>query len=178
MNAWPRQRFRRAADERLIQKVIPVKDLPLERLGDVLATSLRRMEMATRLDEYGVWPIWNDIVGEPVARNAQPEKIRNGTLFVKCSSPVWMHQLQFMKQMIAENLNQRLRREIVKNIFFVVGRIDESGVSETIPAPPPTPRSAVDAKPDDGFVQSIDDPEIREAFKNLLKSYTRRKQKS
>ncbi len=48
-------------------------------------------------------------------------------LFVKVSSPVWMQELQFMKEMIADKLNQRLNGEIVKNIFFMVGRIDEAG---------------------------------------------------
>src|ERR1051325_9476720 len=106
------------------------KDFPLERLGDVLATSVKRFDLGARLDEYGVWPIWNEIVGEAVARNAQPEKIRNGTLFIKCSSPVWMQQLQFMKEMIGEKLNQRLRREIVKNIFFVVGKIETEPIPQ------------------------------------------------
>ena len=90
----------------------------IERLGQVLDKSLKRMEISTRLDEYGVWPIWNDIVGTTIARNAQPEKIRNGTLFVKVTSPVWMQQLQYMKEMIAEKLNQRLKTDVVKNIFF------------------------------------------------------------
>ncbi|HYY24156.1 MAG TPA: DUF721 domain-containing protein, partial [Candidatus Udaeobacter sp.] len=85
------------------------KDPYIEPLAAVLDKSLKRLELSARLDEYGVWPIWNDVVGKPIARNAQPEKIRNGTLFVKVTSPVWMQQLQFMKEMIAEKLNQRLR---------------------------------------------------------------------
>src|SRR5437870_8140095 len=100
------------------------KEPQIEKLGAVLDKSLNRLELSPRLDEYGVWPIWNDVVGKPIARNAQPEKIRNGTLFVKVTSPVWMQQLQFMKEMIAEKLNQRLKSQIVKNIFFVIGRID------------------------------------------------------
>src|SRR5919109_2666196 len=100
------------------------KDPYIEPLGAVLEQSLKRFELSARLDEYGVWPIWNDVVGKPIARNAQPEKIRNGTLFVKVTSPVWMQQLQFMKEMIAEKLNQRLKSQIVKNISFVIGRID------------------------------------------------------
>src|SRR5881296_789348 len=100
------------------------KDPQTEKLGTVLDKSFKRLELSLRLDEYGVWPIWNDVVGKPIARNAQPEKIRNGTLFVKVTSLVWMQQLQFMKEMIAEKLNQRLKSQIVKNIFFVIGRID------------------------------------------------------
>jgi Zn-ribbon-containing, possibly RNA-binding protein and truncated derivatives len=95
---------------------------------------LKRFDLAPRLDEYGVWPIWREVVGKMIARNAQPEKIRNGTLFVKVSSPVWMQELQFMKEMIAGKLNQRLNGEIVKNIFFMVGRIDEA--EQTRPIPP------------------------------------------
>src|SRR5438128_8112889 len=94
------------------------KNPQLERVGKVLNQSLKRLDLAPRLDEYSVWPIWNEIVGKPNARNAQPEKIRNGTLFVKVTSPVWMQQLHFMKNMIADKLNQRLKQDIVKNIFF------------------------------------------------------------
>ncbi len=152
------------------------KDAYVERLGDVLGKSLKRLELAPRLEEYGVWPVWNDVVGNPIARNAQPEKIRNGTLFVKVTSPVWMQQLQFMKELITEKLNQRLGTVVVKNIFFVVGRVD-SPDSESQPAVPSVPEPQEGAI-DEAFLDSLRDPEIRAAFKKLLKSYARRKLKS
>jgi len=153
------------------------KNPQLERVGEVLDQSLKRLDLALRLDEYGVWPIWNDIVGKTIARNAQPEKIRNGTLFVKVTSPVWMQQLQFMKNMIADKLNQRLKRDVVKNIFFMVGRIDaeeeelETQSLELHGDPATLPQV------NEEFLQSIDDAEIRDAFKKLLKSFARRKPK-
>src|ERR1041385_3715100 len=103
--------------------------IPIESVGAVLEQSLKRLDLAPRLDEYGVWPIWRDVVGEAIARNAQPEKIRNGTLFVKVSSPVWMQELHFMKEMIAEKLNHRLPGDLVKNIFFMVGRVEPTTAS-------------------------------------------------
>lgn len=153
------------------------KDLTVERVGDVLGNSLKRLDLWSRLDEYGVWPIWNDVVGRTIALNAQPEKIRNGTLFIKVTSPVWMQQLQFMKQMIADKLNQRLKTEIVKNIFFIVGRIDTSAVTaeDSVGGRQTVRPRAV--KIDEEFLQSVHDPEIREAFKKLLTSYSRRQQK-
>jgi hypothetical protein len=153
-------------------------DPQIERLGQVLDKSLKRMEISTRLDEYGVWPIWNDIVGTTIARNAQPEKIRNGTLFVKVTSPVWMQQLQYMKEMIAEKLNQRLKTDIVKNIFFVVGRVHAE--TAEVESKPTAPSSAAgqDSRPDEDFLESIRDPEIRQAFKRLLKGYSRRHRKN
>jgi predicted nucleic acid-binding Zn ribbon protein len=151
------------------------KNPQLERVGAVLDQSLKRLDLAPRLDEYSVWPIWNEIVGNTVARNAQPEKIRNGTLFIKVSSPVWMQQLQFMKNMIADKLNQRLKQDIVKNIFFMVGRIDAT--TEEALAEPRADQATQTAEREvnEEFLTSIDDAEIRDAFKKLLKSFVRRK---
>jgi len=154
------------------------KDPQIERIGDVLDKSLKRIAPAMRLDEYGVWPVWNDVVGKTIAQNAQPEKIRNGTLFVKVSSPVWMQQLQYMKEMIAEKLNSRLNAEVVKNIFFVVGRVSAEDL-EVEPKAIPLKRSDSAARViEESFLESIGDPELKQAFKKLLKSYARRKQSS
>lgn len=153
------------------------KDAQLERVGQVLDLSLKRLDLTPRLDEYRVWPIWNEVVGKIIANNAQPEKIRNGTLFVKVTSPVWMQQLQFMKELIAEKLNQRLKGELVKTIFFMVGRID-APENESAPE---SAANLVNQSPrqiDEKFLQAIDDPEVREAFKKLLRSFARRKPKA
>ncbi|HET9297550.1 MAG TPA: DUF721 domain-containing protein [Candidatus Binatia bacterium] len=146
----------------------------IDRVGEVLGNSLKRLDLSYRLNEYGIWPIWDEVVGKTIAVNAQPEKIRNGTLFVKVTSSVWMQQLQFMKEMIAEKLNNRLNREVVKNIFFVVSRIDAPGPAET---PSMAARPAIDEEPkiDEQFLESVSDPELRQAFKKLLKSYSRRR---
>jgi len=154
-----------------------VKKIPqIESIGAVLEQSLKRFDLAPRLDEYGVWPIWRAVVGKMIARNAQPEKIRNGTLFVKVSSPVWMQELQFMKEMIAGKLNQRLNGEIVKNIFFMVGRIDEAE-PDAANFPESCEAEENDHPVNEEFLQSIEDSEIRAAFKKLLKSYARRQPK-
>ncbi len=154
------------------------KTQQIESLGAVLDQSLKRLDLAQRLDEYGVWPIWNDVVGKTIARNAQPEKIRKGTLFVKVTSPVWMQQLQFMKEMIADKLNQRLDCEAVKNIFFMVGRIDAADEETATDVSQNQAQENAAIEVNDEFLASIGDPAIRAAFKKLLKSYSRRKPKA
>ncbi len=149
------------------------KKIPqIDAIGEVLDKSLKRLDLTTRLEQYGVWPVWRDVVGEVIARNAQPEKIRNGTLFVKVSSPVWMQELQFMKDMIAAKLNHRLGNEIVKNIFFMVGRIEEAADAPVAKATEAGESIAHSINQD--FLQSIEDPEIRAAFEKLAKSVARR----
>jgi hypothetical protein len=160
----------------ILSRTMARKDPQIERLGDVLDKSLKRLDLATRLDAYGIWPVWNDVVGKSIALNAQPEKIRNGTLFVKVASPVWMQQLQYMKEMIAEKLNRRLKSEVVKNIFFVVGRVGNDAVPGESKSPPLEAAESPRPDVDEEFLDSIKDPEIKQAFKKLLRGYSRRKQ--
>lgn len=155
---------------------MPKGDPQLEKLGEVLKKSLKRLDLSPKLEEYGIWPIWNEIVGVTIARNAQPEKIRNGTLFVKVSSSTWMQELQYMKEMISEKLNQSLGREVVKNIFFVVGKIEirtpESKSQESSSGP-----SLPEWKLDEEQLRSVKDPEIRRALKRLYAIHSRRGKK-
>jgi hypothetical protein len=145
----------------------------IERLGEVLEKSLKRLDPSGKLGEYGVWPIWNEMVGDTIARNAQPEKIRQGTLFVKVSSHVWMQQLQYMKDTIADKLNQSLGGEVVKNIFFYVGEVAMPALAKPgkLPAvrvaePPPSL--------DEATLSSVGDPEIRRGLRKLFAARARR----
>jgi hypothetical protein len=89
-----------------------------------------------------------------------------------------MQQLQYMKDVIAEKLNQRLGAELVKNIFFVVGKIEpletqDKNQHASAPAEKPDPEPF-----DAAFLDSIDDPEIRHAFERMMKSFAKRKPNS
>ncbi|HWP57334.1 MAG TPA: DUF721 domain-containing protein [Candidatus Acidoferrales bacterium] len=147
------------------------KDPHVERVGQILEKSLKRLELSGRIEEHGIWPIWNDTVGPIVARHAQPERIRNGTLFVGVTSSTWMNELQYVKDIIIDKLNEQLGREVVKNIFFVMGQQETPR-----PAPagkplarPPAPRAQATAE-----LESIRDPEIRDALKRLFDTSARK----
>ena len=149
----------------------------IERLGDILGRSLKRLELSPRLGEYEVWPIWNSTVGATIARNAQPEKIRNGTLFVKVASSTWMQELQYMKDVISEKLNDSLGRAVVKNIFFYVGKLDDK-----TPGPKGQETSASDSparesRLDEEELHSVKNPEIRRALKRLYAVRSRKGRK-
>lgn len=144
----------------------------MERLGDILDRTMQRLPFRRRLDDYAIWEVWDDTVGPAVARNARPERIRDGTLVVKVRAATWMQQLQYMKEIIAEKLNQRLEREVVTNIFFVVGEIP----AEKPPEDPEPPPLAVDATrlPEDELSR-VDDPGLRDSLRRLLLNYLRKR---
>ena len=154
---------------------MPKNQPQMDKLGDILEKSLKRLDLSQRLEEYGVWPVWNEIVGAAIARNAQPEKIRNGTLFVKVASSTWMQELQYMKEMISEKLNQSLGRQVVKNVFFFVGKLDNKIlISKTQePSAPSSPQAQL--KLDEEQLRSVKDAEIQRAFKRLHAAHSRKR---
>lgn len=157
---------------------MPKNHSQIEKLGEILGKSLKRLDLSPRLEEYGVWPIWNEIVGATIARNAQPEKIRNGTLFVKVASSTWMQELQYMKEMISEKLNQSLGRQVVKNIFFFVGKLDSRVSRSKSQEPSAANSSLTELKLDDEQLRSVKDPEIRRALKRLYAARFRKGKKN
>ena len=89
-----------------------------------------------------------------------------------------MQQLQFMKELITEKINERLGAVVIKNIFFVVGRIEpDAAEGEDQPAARSTPEPPA-PEIDEAFLDSLTDPDIRQAFVRLMKTYSRRKRKT
>jgi predicted nucleic acid-binding Zn ribbon protein len=91
-----------------------------ERLGDVLRAVLERLPVRDRLREYAVWPHWEEAVGQAIARHARPVRIRRGLLCITVDSPVWMQELQFLKETIRTKLNTRIGREVIADLFFIL----------------------------------------------------------
>ena len=98
----------------------------LRSIGDVLHKTLKKMNISINSTNRNDWNIWYKVTGPQIAAQTQPQKLRGGTLFVKVSTSVWMHQLQFMKQEIIDKINESLGRETIKNIYFSIGEISSA----------------------------------------------------
>ncbi len=62
---------------------------------------------------------WNEIVGDTVARNTQPERVEHGVIIVKVSSPTWRQELQFQKKEIIQKINNTIGKNVIKDIRFI-----------------------------------------------------------
>lgn len=93
----------------------------LRPLGEVLFTILKKRGMASKIEENEVIKIWPEAVGRQIAAQTQPDALRNGTLFVKTVSSVWVQQLHFIKGEILDKLNQLSGKATVKEIRFITG---------------------------------------------------------
>jgi predicted nucleic acid-binding Zn ribbon protein len=93
----------------------------LQSIGEVLFLILKRKGMTSKLEENTLRKLWPIAVGSQIASQTQPDSFRNGTLFVKTVSSVWVQQLHFIKEEILDKLNQLSGKTTVKEIRFIVG---------------------------------------------------------
>jgi predicted nucleic acid-binding Zn ribbon protein len=63
--------------------------------------------------------IWDEVVGEEIAKVSQAESLIAGTLIVKVSHPVWRVELSRMSNDIQNKLNRRMGRSAVRRIRFL-----------------------------------------------------------
>ena len=109
----------------------------LECLNTFLETALKRRKIHLSLQDPYLTEPWNNAVGDIIAAQTYPYRLRHGILFVHVSTSTWMHQLHFMKQEIIEKVNSFLDASPVKDIRFSIGRIPTPKHRETPDFQPP-----------------------------------------
>jgi predicted nucleic acid-binding Zn ribbon protein len=87
-------------------------------LKDIIADLLRSPDLPFNPEDALIWRLWDEVVGDMVARNARPVWIKKGRLRVKVSDPIWLQELSFMEESLRSNLNKRLGRKAIDKIEF------------------------------------------------------------
>jgi predicted nucleic acid-binding Zn ribbon protein len=93
----------------------------LQSIGEILFSAFKRRGMAAKLEENAVLKLWPKAVGKKIAEQTQPDGFKNGTLFVKTTSSIWVQQLHFMKDEIRQKINELDGKDTIKEIRFSVG---------------------------------------------------------
>jgi len=149
---------------------MPTKKRDSEEVGDVLRAVLARIDPDQRLQAFEVWNFWNDLVGDGLARRAQPSGYRNGVLIVTVAAHAWMQELQFMKETLRVRLNERLGKEMIRDIYFVSGAVPPPAIAESNE---PEHEPAAPASPVE--LPEISDPELAASFRRLVDAHARRR---
>ena len=93
----------------------------LQSIGEILFSSFKGKGVAAKIEENSLIKLWPKAVGQQIVLQTQPDCLKNGTLFVKTTSSVWVQQLHFMKEEILQKLNELAGKIAVKDIRFSVG---------------------------------------------------------
>jgi len=94
-----------------------------EKVDSILERALSKLNLGIKVKQYQIWEVWDSVVGEHIARQAQPHQVRNMILWITVSSSTWMQQLEFMKQLIIDRLNERIGEKVIKDIRFRIGEL-------------------------------------------------------
>ncbi len=87
-------------------------------IGNVFTQLFRDLGITKAIQQNMAVSRWAEIVGNRISEVSEAEKIENGVLFVKVSSPVWRNELVFMKSNLISSVNEALAKNIVKDIKF------------------------------------------------------------
>jgi hypothetical protein len=140
-------------------------------LGEILRKILKKRNIPHTSTDRRLLDTWRRAVGPQIAAQTHPETLKRGVLFVRVSAPVWMHQLQFMKEEILGRIKELSGPDEVRSLFFSIGEI-----------PPPPPGGATPPPPDPALppltgrdrtmmresLEAVRDPELRAVLERVI----------
>lgn len=91
------------------------------KVGGLLETVVSRLGLRRDLDDYRIFEAWEHVVGEQIARNAQPVRLDARRLVINVKNAVWMQELALLREDIRQRINEWMGRELVQDLFLVLG---------------------------------------------------------
>ena len=87
------------------------------RVGEALASFLKKSGLEDRIEQAGIIPEWRELVGAPIARVTEPVSIsRTGVLLVAVKTNAWMTELSLMEPQLLREMNSLSGRSPVRKI--------------------------------------------------------------
>ena len=90
----------------------------MQHIQTAIQNFLRRSGLNSGVEQQKALKLWGEIVGDSISKNTEPVSVKNGTMVIKTTNPVWKQELQIQKTEIIKKLNYRLRKNIIKEIRF------------------------------------------------------------
>lgn len=147
------------------------KGIKPESLGEILQKILKKRNIPHTSTDRHLLKIWRRAVGPQISAQTHPDTIKRGTLFVQVSSPVWLHQLQFMKEEILGKINELFSKEEVRGLHFTIGDIPPPPPGGAEQPPPASPFSALPNRDRNMMQESlaaVRDPELQEILERVM----------
>jgi hypothetical protein len=147
------------------------RQIKLEMLGEILGKILKKRNIPHTATDRRLLGIWRRAVGPQIAAQTHPDTLKRGVLFVRVSAPVWMHQLQFMKEEILDRISELTGPEEVRGLRFCIGEIPPSpqGGGQAPPLDPALPPLAGrDRAMMQESLATVRDPELRTILERVM----------
>ncbi len=87
-------------------------------IGEIIRKLMRSPKLAEKMNELDALDVWKELIGDSLQKFVVSAKIYKGDLYVKLSSSVLRDELSYKKSELKEQINQKLGKEIVKEIIL------------------------------------------------------------
>jgi predicted nucleic acid-binding Zn ribbon protein len=91
-----------------------------EAIGDILGRLFERKGWGKRVFEGRALSVWGDVVGKSVKAHSRPVRVKDGKMIVAVDDSVWKQEISFLSEEIIWRINERMGREVVREIVLVV----------------------------------------------------------
>jgi len=138
-------------------------------IENILSKTLNKLGIEEKIKEKRVLDLWSEINGNEITKHTEAKYINQGILFVAVDSPVWAHQLLFMKKEFINKINSKIGKIIVKDIRFQSGKVfnAKTKVREEI-SYKDIELNNLEVQEISDIANCISDNELKQKFSNLL----------
>ncbi|EKD41269.1 MAG: hypothetical protein ACD_73C00786G0004 [uncultured bacterium] len=95
-----------------------LKDSNPTLIADILKSTLKNLNIEEKFKVYPLWKQWALVVGETVASKSSPDYIMASKLYVSVTSPAWIQELSFQKQLLLEKIRAFPQLPSISDIVF------------------------------------------------------------
>ena len=146
----------------------------MNELSSLLPGFLRQLHFSEELTGELVIALWKNVVGETLARNARPLRMRESTLVLTVSSEAWKKELFSLRFEILKRLETLLGASKVSGLELRVDLWMNTVSAATAEQQPSQPAAELTGL----SLDSISDPELSRSLAAAASSYFGRKTKS
>ncbi|ANT63827.1 MULTISPECIES: DUF721 domain-containing protein [Prosthecochloris] len=88
------------------------------KLDDIVQELCSSLGFEKAYQEHQAIKVWQDAVGDMIARQSRARYIKNSVLYVRVLNPAWRQELHFKKADIIVRINTSLGQDMVRDIVF------------------------------------------------------------
>ena len=91
----------------------------MEKLNTSIQSFLENYGLKKGVKQNSAMLYWEDVVGDKISKNTEPQSVEHGTLTVSVSNPAWRQELIFKKEEIIKQLNKKIGENTIKELRFI-----------------------------------------------------------
>ena len=93
-----------------------MRDRDVSKLKDLLGPVGKKLRLEDPAAAGSIWRRWPQMVGDDVARNAEPTSLKEGVLRIRTSSPTWATEMSYLANDIKDRVNEALGKPLVREV--------------------------------------------------------------